>query len=1108
MHLFRNCHIFFKPAIKITHQGRASGGVIVLVKKYLSKVFEITQVDHNFTNIVCLNICVPSSIGKVRRLFFVSTYIPPYGSPLYEFLDVENGFSILDSFMNFLNSMFSDFNLILCGDFNARIKNIQPLTDSDNTLRFADITNYFDYHSIDDLNRVSKDTTMNMFGRYLYELCCTFNLLILNGLLENDKPGAFTFISNIGQSTIDYFLVTDSILNYCSNFSVLDDPTSLHQPIALSFNALCYFKINTDLQSLANEQTHVTKFVWDDSKQDEFVSNLDIYLNTDFMSTFTANVNDNINNAVTNLSSVMTISAECMKQSFFKSRSLFNVNKGWYDNDCAVLKRTVKKYLRVYKNNSSEANRNNYITKRNEYSSFIKFKKYMFSINKLSNIRNYSLKHNSALFWSEIRSVISKNNNVTNNIKLCDWYSHFKSVFQFDTPLPSICNEVNTIYFYCDTSLETLNSPILQQEIQNAINFLKSNKSPGPDSILNEMLLCSKDKFIPLLSTIFSALFSSNSFIDAWQKTIISPVFKKGNPELCSNYRPISLTSLLSKVYISILNKRLTEYVEHLNIIPEEQAAFRQSYSTIDHVFSLYTIISKQFSCNRKLYVAFIDYKKAFDSIRREALYVVLERNGIKGQFLNAIKALYSHVFSAVRCENNVSEYFECPVGLKQGCVLSPLLFNIFVSEISKYLNLNGLHGIQLIPNGNILHHLLYADDNCIFSSTPRGLQSKLNSIYFLSLKLGLEVNLDKTKIMVFRKGGYLGRNEKWFYNNEPVEVVNQYNYLGITFTTRLSFVNTLMPLIAKSKKSINEILFSLRSLSCSDLKLFTQLFDSKVFPILSYGCELWGVFDIYDVERVHLYALKRYLNVSLHCSNKKVYSETGRYPLSINHKVRCVKFWLKINKYDRKRLVNQSYLCLLNLSKKGYNNWVTNVRDVLCSNGYGVVWLMGEVGNTDLFLSTLKTTLIDNFYQDLEARMTADVNCSWYFGIKPLFSSESYLSNLNIKICLRNVLIKFRLGVSQINCHKYTYSKCDTLKLCPFCVRTNNENENHVLFECPLYNEYRHEFLSTRPYTYDELINCKYKLKYFISNNNYMIARYLLKCFHKRSSLLQLRSI
>ena len=132
------------------------------MKKYLSKVFEITQVDHNFTNIVCLNICVPSSIGKVRRLFFVSTYIPPYGSPLYEFLDVENGFSILDSFMNFLNSMFSDFNLILCGDFNARIKNIQPLTDSDNTLRFADITNYFDYHSIDDLNRVSKDTTMNI----------------------------------------------------------------------------------------------------------------------------------------------------------------------------------------------------------------------------------------------------------------------------------------------------------------------------------------------------------------------------------------------------------------------------------------------------------------------------------------------------------------------------------------------------------------------------------------------------------------------------------------------------------------------------------------------------------------------------------------------------------------------------------------------------------------------------------------------------------------------------------------------------------------------------------------------------------------------------------
>ena len=163
------------------------------------------------------------------------------------------------------------------------------------------------------------------------------------------------------------------------------------------------------------------------------------------------------------------------------------------------------------------------------------------------------------------------------------------------------------------------------------------------------------------------------------------------------------------------------------------------------------------------------------------------------------------------------------------------------------------------------------------------------------------------------------------------MEVVNSYNYLGITFTTKLSFVNTLMPLIAKAKKSVNEIMHAFKNLSCSNLNLFTKLFDSKVYPTLSYSCELWGTFEMEEVERVHLFALKRFLNVSLHCSNKRVYSETGRYLISINHKIRVIKFWLKIKKYSMNRIVKQSYNCLLNLALKGQDNWVSNVRDACC---------------------------------------------------------------------------------------------------------------------------------------------------------------------------------
>ena len=189
-----------------------------------------------------------------------------------------------------------------------------------------------------------------------------------------------------------------------------------------------------------------------------------------------------------------------------------------------------------------------------------------------------------------------------------------------------------------------------------------------------------------------------------------------------------------------------------------------------------------------------------FDSVQREALFNVLRRYGINGNFLDSIVSLYSDVSAAVKCNGKISDYFNVPIGLKQGCVLSPLLFNIFISEVSKYINLEGMHGLQLVANENILHHLFYADDNCIFATTPRGLQSKLNTVYSTSLRLGLEVNLDKTKIIVFRKGGFLGKHEKWYYNNIPVEIVNEYNYLGITFSTKMSFTNASIPLIAKAK--------------------------------------------------------------------------------------------------------------------------------------------------------------------------------------------------------------------------------------------------------------------------------------------------------------------
>ena len=560
------------------------------------------------------------------------------------------------------------------------------------------------------------------------------------------------------------------------------------------------------------------------------------------------------------------------------------------------------------------------------------------------------------------------------------------------------------------------------------------------------------------------------------------------------NYRPISLTSLLSKVYTGILNERLSHFIDTYDILPEEQAGFRNGFSTVDHIFSLYAMIMKQFHKNRKLYVAFIDYKKCFDSIDRKALFLILERNGIKGNFLQAIKSMYEVVSASVRNNNEYSDPFISTMGLKQGCILSSTLFNIFMTELSKSINRESTHGIQFSPSNPIFHHLLYADDIVLFSDTPIGLQTKLNLLFTQSSRLGLEVNLDKSKIIVFRKGGRLSKHEHWHYNNTNVEIVNSYNYLGVNFTTKLSFTNFSTSLITKSKNASYCILRSLRTLQCTNINVFCKLFDSKVLPILTYGGELYGIVENVNSEKVHTNILKQFLNVSSHCSNTILYNESGRYPIYINMKIKSIKYWLRLLKLPSSRICKQAYTMLERLDSSGKNNWVTHIREILCTNGFGIVWIFKSVGNEKNFLKSFRERLRDCFIQGLETRLVNSSHFEIYNGFRSCFAQEHYLSNINSNKSIISALARFRMGVSTINAHRHKYDKDPNTRLCPFC-KTQVENEFHIMFICPIYTSIRTRYLSLENIDQCNIINMNSVLAR--SSDNF--ARYLRDTFQMR---------
>ncbi|MCB4773643.1 MAG: hypothetical protein LGB05_08505, partial [Sulfurovum sp.] len=277
-----------------------------------------------------------------------------------------------------------------------------------------------------------------------------------------------------------------------------------------------------------------------------------------------------------------------------------------------------------------------------------------------------------------------------------------------------------------------------------------------------------------------------------------------------------------------------------------------------------------------KFYVAFVDFKKAFDSVNRNSLWAVLRKSGVNGKLYRALKDIYASVSACVRDKCSYTKCFECPRGMKQGCLLSPPMFSFFVNELAVEVSMNGKHGIQMIPGAIEIFLLLFADDVILMSSTPAGLQNQLNHLKNEADRLYLSVNLDKKNIMVFRMGGHLAARERWVYVDEKVKVTNAYKYLGMTFTTKLCIDFVLSDVCKKGKKGVMEIQKAMRRLSSSEPMIFWKLFDSQIEPMLTYATEVWGLGNVDQIEKVQTFAMKRFLSVPLHSSNKLLYAETG----------------------------------------------------------------------------------------------------------------------------------------------------------------------------------------------------------------------------------------
>ena len=238
--------------------------------------------------------------------------------------------------------------------------------------------------------------------------------------------------------------------------------------------------------------------------------------------------------------------------------------------------------------------------------------------------------------------------------------------------------------------------------------------------------------------------------------------------------------SCLGKLFLSILNNRLIAYALEHKLLSPAQLGFVAGNRCSDAHIVIYNLIRKK--CHRensKIFSCFVDFKKAFDSVPRDLLLTKLLNMGISGKLFNIIRHIYTTDKACVKLGQSRSEFFSLDIGVRQGCILSPLLFNLFISDLAKKFDNLG-DKLQLGNSG--VNSLFWADDLVLFAETKEGLDNILKILEGFCEENHLMINTKKTQCMIFNKSGRLIRRP-FYLNGVKLEMVRAYKYLGFVIT-------------------------------------------------------------------------------------------------------------------------------------------------------------------------------------------------------------------------------------------------------------------------------------------------------------------------------------
>jgi hypothetical protein len=449
----------------------------------------------------------------------------------------------------------------------------------------------------------------------------------------------------------------------------------------------------------------------------------------------------------------------------------------------------------------------------------------------------------------------------------------------------------------------------------------------------------------------------------------------------------------------------------------------------------------------KKTYCCFLDIRKAYDTVWREGLWERMMMKGIRGKMWRVVKNLYREVGSCVRLGEEKTDWFSLEVGLRQGCILSPILFSVFIDGLADEVKRVGGAKYGEI----LLSLLLFADDIVLVAESEEMLQKMLDVVYQYSRKYRFLFNQGKSNVMIF--GRRSGR-EKFYLGKSELEIVNEYKYLGLIINKNFSWKSHLKKILDKGRKRTNA-LCGMGARDGVSVKALLRGWEMLVRPVLEYGAEIWGEKSWREGEVLQMEMGRKVLGVSKMTTKEVIQGELGLGNLSSRRIILRLRFWAKIVNMKEDRLIKKVYRqrreAFLEGEKKDKKNWCYWTWKFLKELHLEHLWESEKFELGRNFNNLVKKLVRRKDEDNWRDRMKTKRKLRLYRRLKDRLVLEKYVVELDRS--KRRQLTMLRGGTNYLRIERGRWvGEREHERVCNVCLCEEVEDERHFLLACPMY--------------------------------------------------------